>query len=57
MKLEDSESPVRSAAWDPEGKFLVTAGCDGKLKVYDTLGSEPLNIKIMDGMIPPSESE
>jgi chromosome transmission fidelity protein 4 len=55
--LSDNARPVRSAAWDPTGKFLVTAGCDGKLKIYDTSSSTPVNVKIMEGVIGPSEAE
>ncbi|KAL1411681.1 DNA polymerase alpha accessory factor Mcl1 [Vanrija albida] len=55
--LSDNVKPLRSAAWDPSGKYLITAGCDGKLKVYDTASSTPVNIKIIDGMISPSESD
>lgn len=55
--LSDNAKPVRSAAWDPSGKYLVTAGCDGRLKIYDTSGSTPVNVKIMDGVIGPSEAE
>ena len=55
--LSDSTRPVRSASWDPTGKYLVTASCDGKLRIYDTEGTTPLLLKIMEGVISSSESE
>lgn len=55
--LSDNTKAVRSAAWDPSGKYLVTAGCDGKIKIYDTSGSTPVCVKIMEGVIAPSEAE
>lgn len=55
--LSDNVKPVRSAAWDPEGKFLVTSGCDGKIKVYDTTGTAPACVKIMEGIIGPTDVE
>ncbi|WWD07638.1 hypothetical protein V865_005739 [Kwoniella europaea PYCC6329] len=55
--LSDNNKSVRSATWDPTGKYLTTASCDGKLKVYDTTGSAPLCLKIMEGVIGSSESE
>lgn len=35
----------------------TTASCDGKLKIYDMSGSEPLHLKTMEGIIGSSESE
>lgn len=55
--LSDNIKPVRSAAWDPEGKFLVTAGCDGKIKIYDTTGTAPACVKIMEGIIGQTDVE
>jgi chromosome transmission fidelity protein 4 len=55
--LADAAKPVRSASWDPTGKYLVTASCDGKLRIYDTSGTTPALLKIMEGVIAPSESE
>ncbi|WWC86877.1 uncharacterized protein L201_001756 [Kwoniella dendrophila CBS 6074] len=55
--LSDNNKSVRSATWDPSGKYLTTASCDGKLKVYDTTGSAPICLKIMEGVIGTSESE
>lgn len=55
--LSDSTKSVRSASWDPTGKYLVTASCDGKLRIYDMEGSTPVLLKIMEGVIGPSESE
>lgn len=55
--LTDNVKPVRSAAWDPEGTFLVTSGCDGKLKIYDTTGSSPACVKIMEGIIGQTDVE
>lgn len=55
--LSDNVKSVRSAAWDPEGKLLVTSGCDGKLKVYDTSGSAPACVKIMEGIVGQTDVE
>ncbi|KAK8847432.1 hypothetical protein IAR55_005290 [Kwoniella newhampshirensis] len=55
--LSDNNKSVRSATWDPTGKYLTTASCDGKLKVYDTSGSTPVCLKIMEGVIASSESD
>ncbi|WVR04655.1 hypothetical protein IAU60_001666 [Kwoniella sp. DSM 27419] len=55
--LSDNNKSVRSATWDPSGKYLTTASCDGKLKVYDTLASTPICLKIMEGIIASSESD
>ncbi|WWC59498.1 uncharacterized protein I303_102054 [Kwoniella dejecticola CBS 10117] len=55
--LSDSNKSVRSATWDPSGKYLTTASCDGKLKVYDTTSSTPICLKIMEGVIGSSEAE
>ncbi|WRT64744.1 uncharacterized protein IL334_001678 [Kwoniella shivajii] len=55
--LSDNNKSVRSATWDPSGKYLTTASCDGKIKVYDTTGSAPICLKIMEGVIGSSESE
>jgi len=35
----------------------TTASCDGKLRIYDTSGSTPVLLKIMEGVIGSSESE
>lgn len=53
----DNAKPVRSATWDPSGKYLITAGCDGKLKVYDTASESPLCVRVLEGIISPSESD
>nr|XP_031860604.1 uncharacterized protein CI109_003935 [Kwoniella shandongensis]KAA5527676.1 hypothetical protein CI109_003935 [Kwoniella shandongensis] len=55
--LSDNNKSVRSATWDPSGRYLTTASCDGKLKVYDTAGSTPICLKIMEGIISSSESD
>lgn len=55
--LSDNAKPVRSAAWDPSGQYLVTAACDGKLKVYDTTSSSPLCVRVLDSIISPSEAD
>ena len=55
--LSDSTKPVRSASWDPTGTYLVTASCDGKLRIYDMSPTTPVLLKIMDGVIAPSEPE
>ncbi|OCF45863.1 chromosome transmission fidelity protein 4 [Kwoniella heveanensis CBS 569] len=55
--LSDNNKSVRSATWDPSGKYLTTASCDGKLKIYDTSGSTPICLKIMEGIIASSESD
>ncbi|WVQ98084.1 hypothetical protein IAU59_005206 [Kwoniella sp. CBS 9459] len=55
--LSDNVKSVRSATWDPSGKYLTTASCDGKLKIYDTSGSTPICLKIMEGIIASSESD
>jgi chromosome transmission fidelity protein 4 len=48
------EKPVRESM---QLTRQVTAGCDGKVKIYDMTGTAPLHLKIMDGIISPSESE
>lgn len=55
--LSGDVKPVRSASWDPEGKLLVTSGCDGKIKIYDTSGSAPACVKIMEGIIGQTDVE
>ncbi|ORY30355.1 hypothetical protein BCR39DRAFT_529347 [Naematelia encephala] len=55
--LTDNTKSVRSAAWDPSGKYLTTACCDGKLRIYDMSGSEPVLLKIMEGVIGSSEPD
>lgn len=57
LLLSDNPKPVRSASWDPEGKFLVTAGCEGKIKIYDTTGTAPACVKIMEGIIGQTDVE
>ncbi|WVQ83266.1 hypothetical protein IAT38_005405 [Cryptococcus sp. DSM 104549] len=56
VTLTDNK-PVRSATWEPAGKYLTTASCDGKLKVYDTSGLTPLCVKVFEGVLAPSDSE
>ncbi|KAE8539030.1 hypothetical protein D1P53_005400 [Cryptococcus gattii VGV] len=55
--VSDNNKPVRSATWDPTGKYLTTASCDGKLKVYDTSGSTPYCVKVFEGVIAASDSD
>nr|ODN89447.1 chromosome transmission fidelity protein 4 [Cryptococcus depauperatus CBS 7841] len=55
--ISDNNKPVRSASWDPLGKYLATACCDGKLRIYDTSGSTPICVKVFEGVIPPSDSD
>lgn len=57
LKLSDNDCAVRSASWDPSGQYLITAGCDGKLKVYDTSGATPFNKRNIEGMIRSSEPD
>lgn len=45
---------------DPAGKGLTvqtTAGCDGKLRIYDVSKATPVLLKMMDGVIASSEPE
>ncbi|BEJ14934.1 hypothetical protein CspHIS471_0407010 [Cutaneotrichosporon sp. HIS471] len=57
QKIPTNDSPVRSAAWDPTGQYLVLAGCDGKLKVYDTSEKSPFNKRNLEGMIKSSQPD
>lgn len=34
-QLEGHKGPVRSICFDPEGKFLITSGCDGMMGIWD----------------------
>ncbi|ORX33917.1 hypothetical protein BD324DRAFT_584077 [Kockovaella imperatae] len=55
--LSDNTKSVRSATWDPQGKYLTTASCDGKIRIYDVSGSENVLLRILEGVIAPSESD
>ncbi|OWZ76111.1 chromosome transmission fidelity protein 4 [Cryptococcus neoformans Tu401-1] len=55
--VSDNNKPVRSATWDPTGKYLTTTSCDGKLKVYDTSGSTPYCVKVFEGVIAATDSD
>lgn len=57
QKIPTNDAPVRSAAWDPTGQYLVLAGCDGKLKVYDTSEKSPFNKRNLEGMIKASQPD
>jgi chromosome transmission fidelity protein 4 len=57
QKIPTNDAPVRSAAWDPTGQYLVLAGCDGKLKVYDTSEKSPFNKRNLEGMIKSSQPD
>lgn len=35
----------------------TTVSCDAKIRVYDTTGSEPVLVKVLDGVIASSETE
>ncbi|KAF9653225.1 WD40 repeat-like protein, partial [Thelephora ganbajun] len=50
--LEGHSRGVRRAAWHPSGILLATCGCDGKIIIWDVLGTEPKLEKILEGIIP-----
>lgn len=55
--LSDNTKSVRSASWDPEGKHLVTVGCDGRVKIYDMSSATAVHLRNIEGVISPSEPE
>ncbi|KLT43277.1 WD40 repeat-like protein [Cutaneotrichosporon oleaginosum] len=57
QKIPTNDAPARSAAWDPTGQYLVLAGCDGKLRVYDTSEKSPFNKRNLEGMIKTSQTD
>ncbi|WVQ75997.1 hypothetical protein IAR50_005633 [Cryptococcus sp. DSM 104548] len=56
-QVSDNNKPVRSATWDPLGKYLTTICCDGKLKIYDTTGSTAICVKVLEAVVYASESD
>lgn len=42
VKMLAHKGPVQSLAVDPSGRYMATAGLDGKLKIWDIRKYEPL---------------
>lgn len=42
VKMLCHKGPVQSLAVDPSGRYMATAGLDGKLKIWDIRKYEPL---------------
>ncbi|KAI0268637.1 WD40 repeat-like protein [Gloeopeniophorella convolvens] len=50
--LHGHNDVVRRVTWEPSGSFLTSCSADGKIIVWDLTQQEPVQVKLIDGIIP-----
>ncbi|KAI8817137.1 uncharacterized protein EV422DRAFT_542541 [Fimicolochytrium jonesii] len=57
VTIKGHKRGLKSLAWDPKGEFLVSAGSDGELMVWDMRGEKPRLERTLRNLIAESDPE